>query len=97
MTQKRMAISLPEDLLNELEFVCLKAGVNRSALVCELIRPRVAELLSVFDDGVPVEEYVESMRRQRRRGDTSTDAVRSRMRIINQFLNGAVSDDAKAH
>lgn len=97
MAHKRMAISLPAELLQDIDFVCLKAGVNRSALICELLKPKISELVAVFDDGTPVEDYVESMRRQRRRGDTSSDSVRARMRLINQFLDPGASFDDSTH
>lgn len=96
MSQKRVTFSLPEELANEIDFVCHKAGVNRSALISEIVKGPIGELLHHFGPDVPVEEYVHELRRQRRRG-SSDAAVKGRIRLLSYMLHGGSPDDSTAH
>ena len=56
MPSKRTSLTLPEDLLKEIDFICSALSVSRSALISELLRTGIGPLTEVlkqaFPDGV---------------------------------------------
>lgn len=88
---KRCTMSLPADLVSQLDKLSTLAGISRSALVAELL----AEPVGVLDRMISVDNLPEPDGLRRLRGDSMAyvqDKVSELRRLLDDDLFGGVDD-----
>lgn len=104
---KRTSMTLPDQLVDDLDFIASKIAVTRSALVSEILTSSAADLRKVVEAIFPDDEE-NSFRR--RTGSEVARLIRTQLNVAKQNLSGAnaqldewehelgsISDDGSKH
>lgn len=88
-SSRRVSLSLPCDLLDQLDFVCGRMGLSRSALVSALVSQATPTMVEMLKSVPPNPDDATSAERRRFRGI----AAKSIATEIEALLTGEVQHD----